>query len=96
MTSQGVKKEKNCKTEVESFSGYRKKLPDIAEKIIESCDDKECFTHIDYDPIPSNESVMEIISRFRRILFPGYFYSGRLDPANLKYNIGQSVSILYD
>ncbi|PIP36202.1 MAG: serine acetyltransferase, partial [Desulfobacterales bacterium CG23_combo_of_CG06-09_8_20_14_all_52_9] len=30
------------------------------------------------------------------ILFPGYFSRCRLDPANLKYNMGQSVSILFD
>ncbi len=96
MAGKVVKQEKKCKTEVEAFSGYRKQLPDIAEKIIANCDDEECYTHIDYDPIPSNESVIEIIHRFKRLLFPGYFYSGRLDPANLKYSMGQSVSVLFD
>ena len=86
----------NCKTEADTFSEYRKRLPGIAEKVIESCDDNECYTHIDYDPIPSNESVVKIINKFREVLFPGYFVSGKLDPANLKYSIGQTVSFLFD
>jgi len=96
MATQTEKHGRNCKTDDDTFSGYRKELPAIAEKVIESCDDSQCFTHIDYDPIPSNESVVEIISKFREVLFPGYFVSGKLDPANLKYYIGQIVSVLFD
>jgi serine O-acetyltransferase len=32
----------------------------------------------------------------RDILFPGYFSRSRLDPVNLEYTLGQSVSVLYD
>ncbi|MBT3311434.1 MAG: serine acetyltransferase [Desulfobacterales bacterium] len=91
-----LKKEKNCLSKVETTSSYRSKLPEIAEKIIKSCDEDNIYTHIDYDPIPTRESVEEIIDRFKEILFPGYFFKGRLDPANLNYYIGQSVSILFD
>ena len=42
-----------CKTDVESLSQYREKLPGIVENIIENCDDSQCFTHVDYEPIPS-------------------------------------------
>jgi len=86
----------SCKIEIDTISGFRQRIPKIAEKIIESCSDKECYTHIDYDPIPSNRSVVEIINRFKEILFPGYFSTGKIDPANLKYNMGQTVSILFD
>jgi serine O-acetyltransferase len=88
--------ETSCKREIDTFSGFRQRIHEIAEKIIESCSDKECYTHIDYDPIPSNRSVVEIINRFKEILFPGYFSTGKIDPANLKYNMGQTVSILFD
>jgi len=96
MTEKKDKHGQNCKTEADAFSEYRKELPAIAERVIESCDDTACYTHIDYDPIPSNESVVEIINRFKEVLFPGYFARGRLDPANLKYSIGQAVSFLFD
>jgi serine O-acetyltransferase len=85
-----------CKIEADAFSAYRKKLPKIAEKIIENCSDSECYTHIDYDPIPSNQSVVEIIDKFKQVLFPGYFSAGRVDPVNLKYSMGQTVSDLFD
>lgn len=88
--------DRECRVKADTYSDFRKRLPEIAEKIIESCDDRECFTHIDYDPIPSNESAIEIINRFKEILFPGYFTRGKLDPANLKYRMGQSVSVLFD
>jgi serine O-acetyltransferase len=91
-----LKFRETCKTEAESFTRIRDKLPDIAEKIIRGCDDKECYTHIDYDPIPSKDSVVAIINKSREILFPGFFSKERIDPVNLRYSIGQAVSVLYD
>jgi serine O-acetyltransferase len=85
-----------CKTDVESLSRYREKLPGIVENIIENCDDSQCFTHVDYEPIPSEGYVVDIINKLREILFPGYFTREKIDPINLKYNIGQSVSVLFD
>jgi serine O-acetyltransferase len=71
-------------------------VPEIAEKIIAHCDSSECFTHIDYEPIPAEGYVAELIDKFREILFPGYFSRDRLDPANMKYSLGQTVSVLFD
>jgi serine O-acetyltransferase len=85
-----------CKTDMESLSQYRGKLPGIVENIIENCDDSDCFTHVDYEPIPSEGYVVDIINKLREILFPGYFTREKIDPVNLKYNIGQSVSVLFD
>ena len=96
MDSKSSHQEPSCRIDMETLSNFRKKLPDVAERIIESCSDDKCYTHIDYDPIPSKESVIEIIERMKEIIFPGYFSRSRLDPANLKYNMGQSVSILFD
>ncbi|MFH1020798.1 MAG: serine acetyltransferase, partial [Pseudomonadota bacterium] len=96
MDEKTLKFRETCKTEAESFTRVRDLLPEIAEKIIRSCDDKECYTHIDYDPIPSKDSVVEIINKSREILFPGFFSKERIDPVNLKYSIGQAVSVLYD
>jgi len=85
-----------CRTDVEILSQSKKKLPGIVESIIENCEDSECFTHVDYEPIPSEGYVVDIINRLREILFPGYFTREKIDPVNLKYNIGQSVSIVFD
>jgi len=86
----------NCKIEAESLSSFKEQLPEITENIIANCDDQECFTHIDYEPIPSEGYVVDIINKLRELLFPGYYAKQKIDPINLKYNIGQTVSVLFD
>jgi serine O-acetyltransferase len=85
-----------CKIDVMSLSQYRGELPSIVEEIVENCSDTECFNHIDYEPIPSMASVIDIIQRMKDILFPGYFTREKLDPVNLSYNTGQAVSVIFD
>ncbi|MCP4347445.1 MAG: serine acetyltransferase [Desulfobacterales bacterium] len=93
---EGVLTKETCKEDRESCTQYREKLPNIVESIIESCDDKACHTHVDYEPIPSKAVVIDIINLLREILYPGYFSRENLDPVNLKYSMGQSVSVLFD
>ena len=90
------KKHDTCKIEVQDLGSIKARLPKIAEDIIESCSDQECYTHIDYEPIPSKESVIDILNHLREILFPGYFSRGKVDPVNLKYTLGQSAASLFD
>ncbi len=85
-----------CRTGFETHSQFREQLPSIVENILESCHDKECFEHIDAELIPSRESVIDILTRLRGILFPGYFTEERIDPANLRYQIGRSVDVLFE
>jgi len=85
-----------CKTDSEILRRYRKKLPMIVEKIIENSADQSCFTHVDYEPLRSDSSVDELIVKFREVLFPGYFSQEKIDPVNLKYCIGQTISDLHD
>ena len=90
------KKRDECKIEVKDLGSIKSRLPKIAEDIIESCSDQDCYTHIDYEPIPSKEGVIDILNRLREILFPGYFSRGKVDPVNLKYTVGQSTASLFD
>jgi serine O-acetyltransferase len=85
-----------CSREAGIVSAYREKIPAIAEDIIHICDDVKCFTHVEFDPIPSRESVVLIINQFRELVFPGYFSSEKLDPVNLRYSLGQVVSRFFD
>jgi serine O-acetyltransferase len=85
-----------CRIEAANDTRARTRLPDIAEHIIASCDDAQCFTHVDYEPIPSEGYIVDIVDKFKGILFPGFFTRDKLDPVNLKYTIGRSVSELYD
>ncbi|MEI6259197.1 MAG: serine O-acetyltransferase EpsC [Deltaproteobacteria bacterium] len=85
-----------CKTDAASFTRYRSRIPELADSLIDSCHDRECFTHVDYDPIPSEGYVVDIIDKLREILFPGYFSREKIDPVSLKYTMGQAVTALFD
>jgi serine O-acetyltransferase len=85
-----------CKTDKNSVKRFKEQLPEITEAIIASCSDPACFTHIDYEPIPTRENVVRIIHRFMELLFPGFFSRKNLDPTNLRYSIGDSVITLYN
>jgi serine O-acetyltransferase len=89
-------KEDSCKMEADSAADYRTQLAGIAETIISGCDGGECYTHIDYEPIPSEGYVVDIIDKLREILFPGYYTREKLDPVNLKYAMGQTVATVFD
>lgn len=95
MDTETQKPDAACKIDADVLSGYRDRLPQIAQQIIETCDDQECYNHVDYEPIPSKEAVILIIDKFLEILFPGYFSREKLDPVNLSYNMGQCVTRLF-
>jgi serine O-acetyltransferase len=40
--------------------------------------------------------VIDLITRLRHLLFPGYFDERTLDPANALYSVGQTVSALFN
>ena len=85
-----------CLSEVECHEQARAKLPEIAERIINHCENSPCYTHIDSEPIPSEGFVTGIIDLFRELLFPGYFSREKLDLVNMRYSLGQTVSKLFD
>jgi serine O-acetyltransferase len=88
--------EQSCKIDAATYSRYRSRIPELAESLIAGCRDRECFTHVDYDPIPSEGYVVDIIDKLREILFPGYFSREKIDPVSLKYAMGQTVTVLFD
>jgi serine O-acetyltransferase len=90
------KKDSACKLGKETLTRFRAQLPRIAENIIDNCSDGHCFTHVDYEPIPSRQCVVESIDLLREVMFPGYFTRATLDPTNLRYSMGQTVATLYD
>lgn len=89
-------KKRDCRINLNTSRNYRQDLSSIAENIIDSCEDSDCFLHADFEPIPSVDRAVKIINLLKEILFPGYFSTGNLTPVNLKYSMGQSVSVLFD
>ncbi len=85
-----------CGVRKEDTKRFREKIPDIVEKLVESCKTGECFDHVDIEPLPSKEAIIDIIHRTCRILYPGYFSRTRIDAMNLGYYFGQEVTQLFE
>jgi len=85
-----------CRSEVECKEQARLQLSAIVERIIDHCENSPCYTHIDSEPIPAEGFVSDLIDMFRELLFPGYFTREKLDPVNMRYGLGQTVTKLYD
>lgn len=74
----------------------RARLPEIVDEVVATCFDQTCFEHVESEPLPSRQHVIELIDTCRDILFPGYFRTQGLDRVNLKYRIGLEISGLFD
>ncbi len=85
-----------CRLDVTFCDDLKARLPAIAEDIIDSCSDGVCYTHIDAEPIHSEGYVVDMVGKFRELLFPGYYTREKLDPVNLRYTLGRTVTELYD
>ncbi|HPD60848.1 MAG TPA: serine acetyltransferase [Thermodesulfobacteriota bacterium] len=85
-----------CETGYQSHQHFREELPKVVEDIVDTCRSGECFEQLYSEVIPSREAIIEIIYRLREILFPGYFNKEKTDPVNLTYQMGQSISVLFE
>jgi len=94
--AEAITLKKQCKVEAGTVSKFKKKLPSVADSIVDDCMDPGGYSHIDYEPIPSRVAIIQVIEKTREILFPGYFSREKMDPVSLKYMIGQGVSTLYE
>jgi len=72
------------------------KVPTIVKELLSSWSTKECYEHVSPVSIPSQEEIIEIVEKARRILFPGYFTRTRLHASNLEYYIGEQTTDLYE
>ena len=66
----------------------------IIKQLLQSCLAGRCFENLDSTPIPSQDSVAQIIQSTRRIMFPGYFTQSVIGPSNLEYCLHQEVKEL--
>ncbi len=90
-----VTKQNRCKPSADA-SRFRSQLPSVAESIIASCSETECYTHVDYEPIPFRQAVVETIIQIRELLFPGYFSLHKVDPVTLRYSTGKTAAEVFD
>jgi serine O-acetyltransferase len=89
-------KQQQCRVDQTASRRFREELPAIAAELTQSCNSRECFDHVNAEPIPSREAVLAILRRIGGILFPGYFDAERLDAVNVGYYLGQETSLLFE
>ncbi len=93
----------NQASDVDSFENkpitsadYYKAIPAVVQELMDSNKSDDCFHHMGAVPLPSYESVVQIIHQAKRILFPGYFTQTISDPINLEYSLGKEMSELLE
>ncbi len=85
-----------CKFEIEITKHFREEIPGIVNHLVQSCNTEDCFDHVGLEPLPSRESITEIVNMACRILYPGYFTRMRIDKVNLIYYFGQEVTKFFE
>lgn len=85
-----------CKTEEEAKHLFRQEIPSIVNELVATCNKAGCFDHVSAEPIPLRKSIIEILVRAGRILYPGYFIPNRLDDVNVGYYLGQEMTALFE
>ena len=85
-----------CKEAVQTERQFREEIPGIVDELVLSCANGECFDHVGPEPIPSRESVIDIVTRVSRMLYPGYYIKSRLEQFNLAYYFGQEATALFE
>lgn len=89
-------RKEECRRDISIAHDFRCELPSIVNKIVSSHDKEGRFSHIGPEPIPSRESVIDIIETALRIIYPGYFSRTALDDVNVPYYLGQEVIELFE
>lgn len=85
-----------CRTDLAVTQKYRDDIPGVVDALVSSCNKGNCFDHVGPEPIPSREAIIGIIESIRRILYPGYFISKKIDSMNVRYYFGQEVTGLFE
>jgi serine O-acetyltransferase len=85
-----------CKIDLTAAHDFRSEIPPIVEKIIALQSDEGRFSHLGLETIPLRTTVIDIIGRALRIIFPGYFSQTSLDEVNVRYYFGQQIIEFFD
>jgi len=72
-------------------------LPRLTDNIVATYNQCEVpLHHLETTPLPSRESVVQIIEILQEIIFPGYFGKKGLDTNSIRYHIGDCLESVYE
>jgi serine O-acetyltransferase len=73
------------------------RLPEVTDRIVETYGDSQVpLHHLASTPLPSRESIVQILEILQEIIFPGYFGKKGLDSYSIKYHVGDSLETVYE
>ncbi len=84
-----------CRIEMAIARDFRSEIPAIVDTIVSAQGREGRFSHISPDPIPSTASVVEIMERALKVIYPGYFSGVGLDSVNVRYYYGKEIVELF-
>lgn len=68
----------------------RKELPKIVDQISETYQDTQCrLHHLGETPLPNESTVIDILSRLKAVIFPGFFGKEYVSLPSITYYIGE-------
>lgn len=78
-------------------SNPKHQLPLITEKIVATYGQHEVpLQHLETNPLPSRENMVQMVEILQQIIFPGYFGKKGLDYHSIKYHVGDSLETVYE
>jgi serine O-acetyltransferase len=75
--------------------GREDQLPQIIKDIVSTYDAVSKINHLGDRPLPSRESVTEVIDGLKEILYPGYFGRRHFTAENITFHIGDRAYQVY-
>jgi len=71
-------------------------LPEITETIVATYTECSRTSHLGHKPLPSRESIVEMLCELMDILYPGYWRRQNLHIGNVEYHVGDLIDGLHD
>ncbi len=85
-----------CKGDAPPETRLYEDIPAVVKELASLLHSEDSFSHVEPFPIPSMESIIELIHQARRILFPGYFTQTTLTSSTLEYYLGQETTSFFE
>ncbi|MBR0226112.1 MAG: serine acetyltransferase [Thermoguttaceae bacterium] len=80
----------------ESVPDYLARLPEVADKIVESYNVTNTTSRLDRCPLPNKDAIIKALRDVNEILFPGYRRNDRLHSSNIQYYVGNLVGEIFE
>src|SRR5947209_1680160 len=71
-------------------------LPEITDAIVATYNECSHINHLGHKPLPSRESIVEILADLLEILYPGFGRRQNLHMGNVEYHVGDLMDGLHD